>query len=229
MSTKYDYEEVRRPHDGSHSPRRWSAKHDLIHNLVPFAHYSVNPWDQLKALQDHLIQLPDTASTWRWRDIDDVSAKLNHAGRIQTLCDIVGAWPIRRDGTLGTLWTNPQYPELDQVEWTPDDPKIEHWLRVTLLGRATMRELERRYNLSQKGVYSAFERRGFTFGVVQAYGRRRLANTVVLTREWTGQSVTEAARRIGMPGRTLREWCNRYSTLAPVPQRPSESGIGASW
>jgi hypothetical protein len=217
MSTTYD--SIQYEH-GGYSPTAWSAKHDLIHNLVPFKHFTANPWGQLKTLTDFLRGLPEHASTWRFRDLPDLSSRLNHSQRVQALTDVIGAWPITKEATLGTLWVNPFYSDLDQVEWTPDEPKIQHWLRCAMLGRWTMRELAGRYNNYVNALQDIFTARAFRFGEVQAYGRRRLANTVLLTREWTGQSVSEAARRIGIPGRTLRQWVNRYATLDPVPERP---------
>lgn len=227
MSTVYEYDDI---YTGSHrSPRRWSAKHDVIHHLVPFDHFTTNPWDQLETLQTFLRELPDTASTWRFRDTPGLSAKLNHTERIQVLTDIVGAWPITKEATLGTLWVNPHYPKLEHVEWVPDEHKMTHWLRTALVGKWTMRELSGRYGQNDSVLYTMFKHRGLTFGEAQAYGRQRLANTVTLTTEWTDMSVRACSRRLDVAHTTLRRWIDKHGTLDPVPERPSESGIGASW
>lgn len=222
------YAELRNA-DGWVSPVRFSASHDLLHYLVPYDHFQVDPWDRLHQLGEFFESLPETASTWAWADTEYFS----HAGcckpRRRLFCTILGAWPLNYGSDRRNLSVNPYYNQLDRVDWTPDEHKVVHWLRMALVGKWTTRDACGRYNNNSAVVDEMFKARGMTWGGMQQLGRERVANTVLVTREWTGRSVADCARAMDMPARTLRQWVNRYATLDPVPQRPAEQGFGSGW
>lgn len=228
MSTSYDYSHAYIG-QGKYSPVRWSATHDLIHDMVPFAHFNGNPWAQLKQLRDHLQDRPAQSSTWRFRDVPSLTREINHNSRMQVLVDLLGAWPLNHGNTLGRLYVNPFYDDLDRVDWTPDEEKLLFGLRWGLLGKWTIYDVSGPYNHSKGGLQDMLAARGFRWSNVRDYGRRRLANTVALTAAWTDISQVECCRRVGVPEATMIGWVDKHGTLDPVPERPSESGIGASW
>jgi hypothetical protein len=229
MSTQYDYSDVWKVSSGQYSPRRWSAKHDVIHELVPFEHFTTNPWDQLETVRDYLRSEPEHSSTWRWQELDELDACPNYRPRRRLFRDILGAWAYRTKGNAWSVFVNPYYSQLDAVEWTPDDHRMHHILRNGLLAKWTLSELADRYNLAINNMGTWIGRRGFEWDKIRAYGRVRIANTAKLAYYWTDRTRGEVAELLGISERTIHTWVSRHGTLDPVPQRPSESGIGSGW
>lgn len=207
------------------APRKWSASHDLMHYLTPYDHFRYDPWDELRALKESL-ESGDTA-TFKVTSTPTQALERNQK-QMQLFADLLGAWPFNQSSNLATVWVNPYYDQLDKVEWTPDEHKMTHWMRLALVGKWTSRHISAMYNNNSATVDGMFKTRGMTFGDVQAYGRRRLANTVHVTREWTGQSVRQAAFLLDIPPRTLRQWIAEYGTLETVPDPPKDS-MGKRW
>jgi len=209
------------------SPKRWSANHDVIHYLTPFEHFSVNPWDQLNQFTQYLQELPESKATFKWSDMGFV----NHGGdcseRLRIYCDLVGAYLYQQNNSRPSVWVNPYYMHYDDLDWVPDTPKVEYSLRVALFGKWTVRDISDRFNANPNSIAGPLKRRHLQFGDVQAYGRKRLANTVLAATQWRDYTVSECARRVQVPYTTLRDWIDRYGDFDAEP--PSSKPFSNDW
>jgi len=209
------------------SPKRWSASHDVIHYLMPYSHFNVDPWDQLKQFKDHLVSIPDSKATFKWRDLDFVNYGGDCSERLKIFSDLLGSYVFRRKSSRPSVWVNPYYMHFDELDWTPDEDKIVHWLRLGLYGRFTSRDLCSRFGNSPGTFSNIMSARAIPYGELRDYGKKRLANTVLAARDWEGYSVRECAKRLDMPRRTLTTWVNTHGDFDANP--PSSKPFSNDW
>jgi len=206
------------------SPKRWSASHDLIHFLTPYEHFNNDPWEDFKIYKNAVESLPSTQATFKFKDVHPSNY---HTNRQELFGDLIGAWRMDNRDSLPTVWVNPYYGQYDELDWEPDEPKVEYCLRVGLLGKWTVRDLSTRFGNYPSSIARLFKRRGMTFGEVQAYGRKRLANTVMAAKQWGGHDIQDCAKAIDVPNTTLLGWIDRYGDFDAEP--PSSKPFSNDW
>lgn len=224
----YDYSDVvnkdRRVNQGA-----WSAKHDLIHYLVPFEHFAIDPWGTLNDVGAWLADQPDTSPTWHWSDVPAFNQNGNFAERRRLFSRLLGAYRVRTSSSNPDLWVNPTYPQEPQLEWVPLADKTRFYREMALLGRWSGREAANFYNAPKNNAFQTLRAEGEAWSAWREYGKRRLANTVVLVTNWTDRTIPECAAILDVAPAKLQRWCRQDCTLGRVPRRPTETGIARRW
>jgi len=206
------------------SPKRWSASHDLIHFLTPYEHFDSDPWDDLKIYKNAVESLPSTQATFKFKDVHPSNYFTN---RQELFGDLIGAWRMDNRDTLPTVWVNPYYGQYELLDWEPDEHKIQHWLRLGLLGRWSSQDMCDRFDVSQGTFYNKLQARGFTWSELRDYGRKRVANTVLAAVKWKDHTIKELSTRLDMSRRTLTEWTNKHGDFDADP--PSSKPFSNDW
>lgn len=207
--------------EGVIPPKRFSEKHDVLHYMVPYEHFAYDPWDVLNELQSWLERQPDTRATWTWEDADTQSP-CGCKPRWTTMCRLLGAWPLNSKNSGATVWVNPYYGQLDELNWEPDADKVVHIFNSGAIGTQTITKVASRFNNWRNAINEICQHRDMPWGELRRYGKRRVANTVVVTKGWTGRSIASCARALGMPARTLRGWIDKHATVSRDFERPAE-------
>lgn len=209
-------------------PKQWSESHDLMHYMVPYDHFTYDPWDILNQLREWLQAQPETHATWTW---EDAATDSNYGcqPRWDTMCRLLGAWPLNQKNSGATTWINPYYGQLAELEWQPDEHKATHILRSGVVGTQTITTVASRFDNYKNAVYDMCQHRNVQWGELRRYGKRRVANTVVVTTTWSDRSIAECARALDMPPRTLRGWIEKYATVDATLERPDNKTFAHKW
>lgn len=206
---------------GTIPPKRFSEKHDVLHYMVPYEHFAYDPWDVLHELQSWLERQPGTQATWTWDDAD-TDSPCGCKPRWELMSRLLGAWPLNSKNSGATVWVNPYYGQLDELNWKPDEHKFTHVLEAGALGLFTAEEVGNRWNVGRTTVQGYCQHRSIPWQELRDYGRRRVANTVLVTKGWTGRSVRDCAFALGVPPRTLYDWVYDHATVSEDFERPEE-------
>lgn len=212
--------------DAYYSSLQFSARYDCVYYLMPFYHLKYDPWEQLTELREFFERQPETSSTFKFRECTaPIVASGHRKGRY--LCRLLGSYRLRTGRNVP--WVNPTYPQFAELDWTPEMHKAQFYFQLAIWGKWSRTEAAAYFNEARSNPKQLLKRRGINWAEARDWGRERMANTVLITREWEGRSVADMARALNMSVRTLQRWVNNYATLDEIPTRPREQRYSRKW
>lgn len=209
-------------------PWIYSQQLDCIHELLPYQHLRMDPWDELASIRDYCVTNRERMATFCYREVDGLDPRGINGDRMHLYCHLLGAWAMQKGSQRNYRWVNPRYVHYDDLEWTPINDRLAHWETLADLGIFSKADAANRYNQTREAVYYAFRRDGMSWSDRRTRGRERLANSIKVATTWTDLSKAQVARVLDCARSTVSEMVSREATV-DVPPRPCETQRARNW
>lgn len=208
-------------HRSNHDFASWSAKHGLIHQLLPMEHRRDDPIQVLKELHSQFDTWPVTRETWTVNDLElDAIAVRGSKQSGLHLPYFAGCYPIS-DTRRYLRWTNPAYTHTHNIDIDHPQDRREHIKLCGEVGIFSLATLGEWHNVSKQSVHQWMENERYTWSDLREIGKRRFARTLETIVAWTDYGVTELCRLFPQSRSTIQYWRDQYASDMEVPVEPS--------
>ena len=193
----------------------WSNEHGIIHHILPMKHRKYNPITLLEIINDGFDSLPETKSTWLYRDVDIPRQRMNGThGGFSHLPHFTGAYRINKS-TSHTRWTIPGKP--NPVKVYTEKSRKAYAIDIAKLGLFSLSDVAERFNTVKQAVHGWFDDGEWSH--YRKQGKDRIARTVLTIVEWTDHTIRHICELLPVSRSTFYNWLGYVEDFEP-PERP---------